>query len=595
MARMTAAQAIAHFLKAVGTRRYYLYNGHANWGLLDALEHDAKIPGIRTRHEVHAIHMADIEWRMRRSLPIPVTCTTVGPGNFNTIPGIAEAFYDSTPMFCLMAGGPTKWLGRGGIQEVYRYGEDEFLQLFRPITKHAVMTIRPDTALQSAMRAYKIAITGRPGPVVVYMPLDVQNTPVDIDLPNLAGWLTNIHNPGPDKDAIAQAVDLIAAAERPFVWVGTGVNNARAWQELRTFADAAQVPVATNFGAKGALPEDHPLSLGVVDRCGTGHGVRAAVEADVVVNIGARFNDLNTAGWSFYTFGKGQKLVHVDIDPCELGRVYPVDVGIVSDAGKFLAALNETWKSRGAPPGRTRAWLESIAAWRRAWHEEIRPLVESDIAPLHYARIVKDVSDVMNEVAPQASMVCDTGFIMNFLPAFFTLKHPWFATNNQQFGQMGFGPPGVVGAGLERRQHPVLVWVGDQSFIHTGLSLATATEYGVPGVVIVLDNKTIQAEVEGAKARFGRGVGDHYRIEKTGEPWNPDLGLIGEALRAKVYKVSSASELKPAVADAFASGRLCIIDVDASAVVPRYAVPIVLKHGTMPFPYDWNIQPTAAG
>ena len=595
MARMTAAQAIAHFLKAVGTRRYYLYNGHANWGLLDALEHDAKIPGIRTRHEVHAIHMADIEWRMRRSLPIPVTCTTVGPGNFNTIPGIAEAFYDSTPMFCLMAGGPTKWLGRGGIQEVYRYGEDEFLQLFRPITKHAVMTIRPDTALQSAMRAYKIAITGRPGPVVVYMPLDVQNTPVDIDLPNLAGWLTNIHNPGPDKDAIAQAVDLIAAAERPFVWVGTGVNNARAWQELRTFAEAAQVPVATNFGAKGALPEDHPLSLGVVDRCGTGHGVRAAVEADVVINIGARFNDLNTAGWSFYTFGKGQKLVHVDIDPGELGRVYPVDVGIVSDAGTFLAALNETWKSRGVPPGRTRAWLESMAAWRRAWHEEIRPLVESDIAPLHYARIVKDVSDVMNEVAPQASVVCDTGFIMIFLPAFFTLKHPWFATNNQQFVQMGFGPPGVVGAGLERRQHPVLVWVGDQSFIHTGLSLATATEYGVPGVVIVLDNKTIQAEVEGAKARFGRGVGDHYRIEKTGEPWNPDLGLIGEALRAKVYKVSSASELKPAVADAFASGRLCIIDVDASTVVPRYAVPIVLKHGTMPFPYDWNIQPTAAG
>jgi acetolactate synthase-1/2/3 large subunit len=179
MAKMTAAQAIARFLKAMGTKRYYLYNGHANWGLLDALEYDEKIQGIRTRHEVHAIHMADIEWRMRRELPVPVTCTTVGPGNFNTIPGIAEAFYDSVPLFCLMAGGPTKWLGRGGIQEVYRYGEDEFLDILKPITKHAVMTVRPDTALQSAMRAYKIAITGRPGPVVVYMPLDVQNTMID--------------------------------------------------------------------------------------------------------------------------------------------------------------------------------------------------------------------------------------------------------------------------------------------------------------------------------------------------------------------------------------------------------------------------------
>ena len=187
--------------------------------------------------------------------PIPVTCTTVGPGNFNTIPGIAEAFYDSTPMFCLMAGGPTKWLGRGGIQEVYRYGEDEFLQLFRPITKHAVMTIRPDTALQSAMRAYKAAITGRPGPVVVYMPLDVQNTPVEIEMPDIAGWLTNIHSPGPDTDAIARAAEMIAAAERPFVWVGTGVNNARAWDQLRGLAEMAQLPIATNFGAKGALPE----------------------------------------------------------------------------------------------------------------------------------------------------------------------------------------------------------------------------------------------------------------------------------------------------------------------------------------------------
>jgi acetolactate synthase-1/2/3 large subunit len=589
MAKMTAAQAIARFLKSVGTKRYYLYNGHANWGLLDALEYDVKIKGIRTRHEVHAIHMADIEWRMRRKLPIPVTCTTVGPGNFNTIPGIAEAFYDSTPMFCLMAGGPTKWLGRGGIQEVYRYGEDEFLQIFRPITKHAVMTIRPDTALQSAMRAYKVAITGRPGPVVVYMPLDVQNTEIDIEMPDFAAWLTNIHGPGPDSGAIAKAAQLIARAKRPFMWVGTGVNNAHAWDELRAFAETTQIPVGTNFGAKGALPEDHKLSLGVVDRSGTGHGVKAAVEADVVINIGARFNDLNTAGWSFYNFGKGQKLVHIDIDPGEIGRVYPVDIGIVSDAGKALVAFNQEWRRKKLARPATGPWLKAIAGWRRDWLKEAKPLVESNIAPLHYARIVKDASDVVNEIAPQTSVICDTGFIMNFLPAFYTLKHPWFATNNQQFGQMGFAPPGVVGARLERPQHPVLVWVGDQSFIHTGLSLATATEYGVAGVVIVLNNKTIQAEVEGAKAKFGRGVGDHYRIEKTDEPWNPDLGLIGEALRARVFKVARPSELKPALAAALKSGKLCILDVDASTVVPRYAVPIVLKHGTMPFPYDWNM------
>ena len=182
MTKMTAAQVVATFLKKMGTDRYYFYNGHSNWGLLDALEYDAEIKGIRTRHEVQAIHAADMDWRLRRHGPLPVTCTTVGPGNFNTIPGIAEAFFDSTPMLCLMGGGPTKWHGRGGIQEVYRYGDDEFVQMLKPITKMAVMTIRPDTVLDTLIRAYKTAMSGRPGPVVLYMPLDVQNTEVDVNI-----------------------------------------------------------------------------------------------------------------------------------------------------------------------------------------------------------------------------------------------------------------------------------------------------------------------------------------------------------------------------------------------------------------------------
>lgn len=589
MPRMTAAQTVAHFLRRAGTKRYYLYNGHANWGLLDALEYEARIPGIRMRHEIHAIHAADVEWRMRRELPIPVTCTTVGPGNFNTIPGIAEAFYDSTPMLCLMAGGPTKWYGRGGIQEVYRYGDDEFTQLFKNITKGAFTTYRPDTALRTVMRAYKTAITGRPGPVVVYMPLDVQNTEVEVDLPTrkeLADWLLP-HPPAPDPDAVAAAVALLAKARRPLIYTSSGVLNAHAWDDLRAFAEAAQIPVATTFGGKGGIPEDHPLSLGVCDRSGTGHAVKAAQEADLVLGIGVRFNDLNTAGWTIFDIPRKTTLVHVDIDPGEIGRVYPARIGMVADAKRALKALQAAWQQGGHEPRRA-AWLRQIAGWRKAWTAEVRAAVTSDAEPLHYARIVKDTSDAVNAFDPQASLVCDTGFIMNYVPAFYTLKSPWFATNNQQFGQMGFAPPGVVGAGMERRRHPVVVFVGDQSFVHTGLALATATEYGVPGVVIALNNKTIQAEVEGAQAKFGRGVGDHYRIEKTGEPWNPDISQIAAAMRARVFRVERAADFKPAVEAALASGQLCVIDVECSSTIKRYAVPVVLQHGTMPFPYSWN-------
>lgn len=588
MPRMTPAEAVARFLHRMGTRRCYVYNGHANWGLLDALQHKVGIACIRTRHEVHAVHMADVEWRMRRALPIPVTCTTVGPGNFNTIPGIAEAFYDSTPMLCLMAAGATKWLGRGGIQEVYRYGEDEFLQLFRPIVKQAVMTIRPDTALASVMRAYKCAITGRPGPVVVYMPLDVQNTEAEIDIPEPADFVTSIRPPGPDQGAAEEIAERLARAERPVIYVGTGIANSRAWAPLRALAEAAEAPVATTFGGKGALAEDHPLSLGVVDRSGTGHGVRAATEADLVFAIGGRFNDLNTAGWSFYDFGGRQQLVQVDIDPGEIGRAYPCALGVISDAGRALEAILDAWRrKRLAREGA--GWLGAIAGWKRDWLAEVAPLANSDIAPMHYARLVHDASAVVNRVDPMTSLLCDTGFIMNFLPAFYELRHPWFATNNQQFGQMGFAPPGLLGAGMERPQHPVLAWVGDQSFIHTGLSLATATEYGIPGVLVVLNNRTIQAEVEGARARFGRGVADHYRIEATGEPWNPDISAIARAVGADAVKVARPEEFAPALEAALRSRRLTVLDVEASSEVRRYAVPIVARHGTMPFPYDWNM------
>jgi acetolactate synthase-1/2/3 large subunit len=178
---------------------------------------------------------------------------------------------------------------------------------------------------------------------------------------------------------------------------------------------------------------------------------------------------------------------------------------------------------------------------------------------------------------------------MNFLPAFYTLKHPYFATNNQQFGQMGFAPPGLIGAKLARPDHPVVVFVGDQSFIHTGLSLATATEYGIPGVVIVLNNQTIQAEIEGAKAKFGRGVGDYYKIEETGELWNPDISQLGQSMRAEVFRVEKPEEFAPALKAALESNKLCVLDVAASSEVARYAVPLVKKLGTMPFPYSWNM------
>lgn len=587
MEKITPAQAIGRFLKKMGTEHYFFYNGHANWGMLDAFEYDAKITGIVTRHECHAIHMADNYWRMKRQPPIPVTCTTTGPGNYNTFAAIAEAFFDSTPMLCLMGGGPTKWFEKGGIQEAYRYGPEEFIKMWDPITKKAVMAIRPDTALQTVILAYKTAVTGRPGPVVVHIPLDVQNTPIEIDVPDASDWI-DFHPPAPDPAGIARAIELIRDAKRPFCYVATGINNARAWDDLKEFAEKLQIPVGTAFGAKGVLPEDHPMSLGVCDRSGTGHAVSAAINSDLVIGIGTHFNDLNTAGWSFYDFPKKQKLIHIDIDLSEIGRNYPTEVGLCADAKLGLRALIDTWSDSGYKRSGVDEWLNQIAQWKKEWEAETAPLVKSDIAPLHYGRIVVDASEVINEVDPQTTIVCDTGMVMNWLPAFFKLNHPYFTTCNQQFGQMGFSPPGIVGCKLARPEHPVVAFCGDQSFIMTGMALATATEYDITGVLIVLNNRTIQAEVEGATAKFGRTVGDRYKIIKTGELWNPDITMIGQALRAEVIEVNKPEEFKPALKKALESDKLYLLNVDTDSTQPRYAVPIIAKHGTMPFPYVWN-------
>jgi acetolactate synthase-1/2/3 large subunit len=587
MEQITVAQAVGRFLKKMGTEHYFFYNGHANWGLLDAFEYDAKIKGIRVRHENHAIHMADNYWRMKRQLPIPVTCTTTGPGNYNTVAAIAEAFFDSTPMLCLMAGGPTKWFERGGIQETYRYGPDEFVNILKPITKKAVMAIRPDTALQTVIMAYKIAVTGRPGPVVVHLPMDIINTTIECDIPEFAAWV-KFHAPAPDPAGIKRAIELIYNAKRPFCFVSTGVHNARAWDELKMFAEKLRIPVGTSFGAKGALPEDHPLSVGVCNRAGTGHAVKAAVECDLLIGVGTHFNDLNTAGWSFYDIPNKQKLIHIDIDTSEIGRIYPTEVGLHADAKLGLAAIIEAWDKSGYQRAQAEEWLNKIATWKEDWEKETLPIGEADLTPLHYARIVADASEVINEFDPETTVICDTGMVMNYVPAFFKLTHPYFTTCNQQFGQMGFAPPGIVGCKLARPDHPAVAFCGDQSFMMTGMALATATEYGIPGVLILLNNRTIQAEVEGAMAKFGRSFGDVYKLEKTGQPWNPDCQLIGKAMGAKTFKINKPEEFKPALREALESNQLAIVDVETDTTQKRYSVPLIAELGTMPFPYTWN-------
>ena len=208
--------------------------------------------------------MADCYWRTNRKPPMAVVTTSVGPGSANITPAIAAAFSDSSALLVLAGGGATQWYDRGGIEEFYRYGPEEWPTTLKLITKKSFSVNRPDTALEMIMRAYKTAVSGRPGPVVVQIPFDIQHTDVELrEIPSLVDW-TTVSPPSSDASAVEAAATLISSAERPLISVSSGIHNARAWSELAAFAERFSIPVETAPPGKGALPENHPLSLGCV-------------------------------------------------------------------------------------------------------------------------------------------------------------------------------------------------------------------------------------------------------------------------------------------------------------------------------------------
>jgi len=591
MIKMRCATAIAKFLEKAGTKYYFGYNGHGNWGLLDSLEYESKIKGIRVRSEDHAVHMADVYYRFTRKPPLPVVCTTVGPGNFNIASALANAFYESSAMIILAAAGPTHWYGRGGLQETYRYGPEQFTQVVSQITKSAVLVNRPENALGMLMRAYKTAITGRPGPVLLQVPLDIQNSEIEMnDLPDPEKWI-KIHPVGPDPEGIKNATDSISKSSKPLIVVSSGIHNANAQKELIEFVEKFNIPIGLTFGGKGSIPDNHPLCVGAVTRSGTGHGANTALNCDVLIGIGIRFNDLNTAGWTLYDIPHKTKLVHIDIDADEILRVYPAEVAIQSDAKLALRALTEALEKKGYKGNKNSPWLKDINKWKDDWEKESENLKRSDISPIHYARLCQDASEVINQIDPLTSVIFDTGNIMCFAPPFFESLTRNVSTNNTQFARMGWSCPGIIGAKLANPDHPAVAFVGDGSFMMTGTAIATAVEYDIPALWIIMNNKTLQAERDGMKFYYGRESFCKYQKEATGELWNPDFVKIAEGLGAEAIKVEKPHEIKKAIKAGIEAKKPFVIDMETDNTQKRHLVHTIAKIGTLPFPWTFTDKP----
>ncbi len=365
------------------------------------------------------------------------------------------------------------------------------------------------------------------------------------------------------------AADLIMASQRPFALVSSGLLNSRAWGELLEFSEGLQIPVGTTFAGKGAFPEDHPLYVGIPGRFGDEHGVKTAQNCDLLLSIGNRFTDLTTAAWTIYKIPETTKLIHIDLDPEEIARVYPTEVAIVSDPRLALRALIDELAARGFQGAADTSWLRRINTWRAEWLEKVRDMRESDSSPLHYARLYHEAGEAIKEVDPETSILIDTGSSLCFAPSFLKAPSRFISTNNDHFIRMGWSVPGLIGAQLANPSHPAIAFVGDGSFMMTGTAVATAVEYDIPAVWVILNNRSVQFERR-MKNIYGKEVFCDYRIEKTGELWNPDFVKMAEALGAETFKLERPEEIRPTLKRALEAGRPAVVVAEIDINIEPY-------------------------
>lgn len=580
MGKIRCATALAKTFEALGTEIAFVYNGHGNWAFLDAVAHESNLQGIACKNEGLGIHMADGYFRSNGKNRLAVVTASVGPGNMNIMSALANAFFESSAMVVLAGAGATHWYDRGGIEEFYRYAPDEYIQALKTYTKKAMVVSRPDTAVDSLLRAYKTAITGRPGPVVLQIPFDIQHSMVEFDESKNARKWVEINPPGPDVAAIREAAKLIAKAERPIVVVSSGIHRAGAFTELATLLESFGLPLGTTTMGKGAYPESKPLCLGAIGRSGAGNANRAARESDVVVAIGTHFSDVDTGGWTVFNIPSKTKLIHIDIDPSEISRVYPTEVGIFSDAKLALLHLNEELKSLDVKPERWSDWRNQLSVWKKEWEQEVAPMRNSDKAPLNYARLCNDVSSVVNEFYPDASVFVDTGHLLSFAPPFYKVEKPNFH-HNGFFHCMGWSLAAALGARAGNPDRPAVAVMGDGSYLFSNATLATCYEYDLPVTAVVLNNRSLQIEREAMLKFYGRASYVDSIKQSTNELWSPDLVKIAEAMGAEAVRINTPAELAPALKKAIASNTACVLDVDIDINVLGY------RNIWYPYPSDF--------
>ena len=550
--RLTGAEIIVEHLVNHGVRYAAGIPGHGCWTLTDALLDRADAIGtVQVMHEQSAVHLADGYYRASGD-PM-LAFTSIGPGAMNTVIGMATAYVDSTAV-PLFTGSPHTYLrGRGLLQELEQRHVADNPRVFEPIVKEWWQPSRVDELPFVLHRAWNAMRSGRPGPILLDVPMDIQAEAAEVTLPDPTEREARGRT-RPDRDAVEEAATLLRQAERPVIVAGGGVIGADATRELRALAERLGAPVVTTWNGKGAIDETHPLAGQTIGDTGSTIGNTLAARADVLLSVGCRFVDWSASSWrAGVTFDiPPTKLIQLDIDEREIGKNYPATVPLVGDA---RAGLQDLLDAMGGGDAAT-AYGEEIDALRAAWTEQIDVKSGSDANPMTMARAVREIQAATR---PDAIVVTGAGLPQGMVKQRWVTREPRTHITSGGFSTMGFTLPAAIGAQLARPDAQVLALCGDGDFLQTMQELAAAVMIGTPVCTVVLDNSGWISIKGGQQAHFGRTAMTDF--VRDGAPYSPDFAAIGRAFGVHTESAHAASQVRPAVERALASGGPSLVHV----------------------------------
>ncbi len=552
---MRGAKAVVEALKKQGVKHIFGIPGGAIMPVYDVLFDETEIEHILVRHEQCACHAAD--GYARASGEVGVCMTTSGPGATNLVTGLANAYMDSVPIVALTGQVSTSFIGCDAFQEA------DIVGMTMPVTKHNFQIRNASEIGKVIASAFKIARSGRPAPVLIDLPKDIQSSEAEIELPNdveIIGFKPTVNG---HPLQIKRAAELLLSSERPVILAGGGVTISNASPELVTLAELLGAPVVTTLMGKSCMPENHPLSLGMMGMHGRKSANYAVIQADVLLAVGTRFSDRITGNLN--EFAKGTRVIHVDIDPAEIGKNVPVHLPIVGDAKCVLAELIKA--------------IASMIAKRKenAWTKRIKELKEccecnfdSDAKPIDQRVLVKQLQLILNE---NDIVVTGVGRHQMFAAHFLKREKPRTFISSGGLGTMGFGFPAAIGAKVARPDVEVFDYDGDGSFQMTGKELATCKENGIKVIAIVVRDKVLGMVYQ------WQAIFSNKRYSQVHLGNVPDFVKFAEAFGLKGISVERSEQIGPALREAVKNDETTLVEVLVNPDI--HALPMMPPGGSL--------------